>query len=172
MDCHNKEKFDVSTIMFEQRLIKDSEGNFLFNLNNYTNQKQFACDISVNSTLPSSKTNEANNNNKTNPDTNTNNTKTNNNTNNNSTEKEPNKSDEDESMDNTKKYNKNYFKNSSSGLSGGALAAIIICCIIVLAIIGAIIGFSRRAPKAPIDKTDVTNSTLHNLDFQPQKSEF
>lgn len=55
MDCHNKEKFDVSTIMFEQKLIKDSEGNYIFKLNNYTNQKQFACDISVNSVPLSSK---------------------------------------------------------------------------------------------------------------------
>ena len=132
MDCHNKEKFDVSTIMFEQRLIKDSEGNFLFNLNNYTNQKQFACDISVNSILPSSKTNEDNTNNKTNTNTYPN---TNNNTNNSSTEKEPNKSDEDESTDNTKIFNKGKYKKGSSGLSGGALAAIIICCIIILAII-------------------------------------
>ena len=38
-----------------QNIIKDSEGNYLFNLNSYTNQKQFACDISVNSVLPSSK---------------------------------------------------------------------------------------------------------------------
>ena len=39
MECHNKEKFDISTSMFEQSLIKDSEGNNLFNLNSYTNQK-------------------------------------------------------------------------------------------------------------------------------------
>ena len=62
MECHNREKFDISTFMFEQSLIKDSEGNNLFNLNSYTNQKQFSCDIIVNSTLPSSKTDEGNNN--------------------------------------------------------------------------------------------------------------
>jgi len=158
LDCHNKEKFDISTIMFEQSLIKDSEGNYLFNLNSYTNQKQFACDISVNSILPSSKTNEGNTNN------------TNNNTN--STEKEPNKPDEDESTDKAKRYNKGYFKNGSSGLSGGAIAAIIICFIVILAIIGAIIGLSRRTHKAPTNTTDVTNSTLHNLAYEPKKNEF
>ena len=62
MEYHNKEKFDISTFMFELSLIKDSEGYNLFNSNIYTNQKQFACDIIVNSTLPSSKADEGNNN--------------------------------------------------------------------------------------------------------------
>ena len=154
MDCHNKEKFDVSTIMFEQSLIKDSEGNYLFNLNNYTNQKQFACDISVNSTVPSSKTDEDNNNNNTN-----------------STVKNP---DEDESTDKIKKYNKGYFKTGSNGLSGGAIAAIIICSIVVLAIVGALIGLSRKSSQAhaPIDTTIGTNSSLQNFEYNPKKNEF
>ena len=78
--------------MFEQSLIKDSEGYNLFNLNIYTKQKQFACDIIINSTLPSSKADEGNNN---------------------STVKNL---DEDESTDKIKKYNKGYFKIGSSGI--------------------------------------------------------
>lgn len=157
MDCNNKEKFDVSTIMFEQKLIKDSEGNYLFKLNNYTNQKQFACDVSVNSTILPSKTDE----NKTDNNPTTNNT--------NSTENDP---EEGDSQDKTKRYNKNYFKGSSGGLSGGAIAAIIICCIVVLAIVGALIAFSKKTAKAPIDTTVGTNSSLQNFSYNPKKNEF
>ena len=92
MECHNKEKFDILTFMFEQSLIKDSEGYNLFNLNIYTNQKKFAYDIIDNSTLPSSKVDEGNNN---------------------ITVKDP---DEDESTDKIKKYNKGYFKTGSRGI--------------------------------------------------------
>ena len=52
MNCHNKEKFSTSSILFEQNIIKDSDGKELFILNSYTNQKSFACDISFSSVLP------------------------------------------------------------------------------------------------------------------------
>ena len=55
MSCHNKEKFSASPILFEQTSIKDSEGKELLILDSYTNQKSFACAISVNSVLPKTK---------------------------------------------------------------------------------------------------------------------
>jgi hypothetical protein len=149
MDCHNKEKFDVSTIMFEQKLIKDSEGNYLFNLNNYTNQKQFACDISVNSTVQSSKTDE---------------------------EKANNTLPDSDNQNTNQKYNKGFYRKSSNGLSGGAIAAIIICSIVALAIVGALIGLSRKGikdpTKAPIDTTIGNNSSLQEFSYNPKKNEF
>ena len=48
-DCENKEEFSIFPIAYETMIIKDSDGNVLFKLNNYTNQQQFACSISVNS---------------------------------------------------------------------------------------------------------------------------
>ena len=47
MNCKNKEKFSVSIIMFDQTIVKDNVGNFLFRLNNYINQKQFACEVGI-----------------------------------------------------------------------------------------------------------------------------
>ena len=47
MNCKNKEKFPISTIMFDQIYIKDNDGNILFKLNNYINQKQFACEVGI-----------------------------------------------------------------------------------------------------------------------------
>ena len=47
MDCKNKEKFPISTIMLDRTYIKDKEGNILFKLNNYINQKQFGCDVGI-----------------------------------------------------------------------------------------------------------------------------
>ena len=49
MNCQNKEKFKHSPIMFGQTLIQDSNGTEIFILKSYTNQKSFACAISVNS---------------------------------------------------------------------------------------------------------------------------
>jgi len=43
MKCENLEKFPISTIIFDQTYVKDTEGNIIFKLNNYINQKQFAC---------------------------------------------------------------------------------------------------------------------------------
>jgi hypothetical protein len=47
MNCKNKEKFPISTIMFDQTYVKDNGGNILFKLNNYINQKQFACEVGI-----------------------------------------------------------------------------------------------------------------------------
>ena len=47
MKCENQEKFPVSTIIFDQTYIKDTEGNILFKLNNYIYQKQFSCEVGI-----------------------------------------------------------------------------------------------------------------------------
>jgi hypothetical protein len=47
MKCQNKEKFPVSTIIFDQTYVKDTEGNIQFKLNNYIYQKQFACEVGI-----------------------------------------------------------------------------------------------------------------------------
>ena len=49
--CQNKEKFSISPIIFESIIVKESLGKDLFKLNNYTNQKSFACAISIESSL-------------------------------------------------------------------------------------------------------------------------
>ena len=64
LECQNKEKFTTAQILFEQSTIKDKDDNPLFILNNYTNLKSFACDISEKSVLPKDDTNNNNNNNK------------------------------------------------------------------------------------------------------------
>ena len=63
MKCENLEKFPISTILFDQTYVKDTEGNIIFKLNNYINQKQFACEVGklykeepIPTTLPSSST--------------------------------------------------------------------------------------------------------------------
>ena len=47
MKCKNKEKFPISIIMFDQTYVKDNDGNILFKLNNYINQKQFSCVVGI-----------------------------------------------------------------------------------------------------------------------------
>ena len=58
MECKNKEKFDISPILFEQTVIQDSKGMEIFILRNYTNQKSFRCIINVNSESPIKVNNE------------------------------------------------------------------------------------------------------------------
>ena len=56
MNCHNKEKFDISSIIFEPSVIKDSQSKEIFKLENYYNQKRFACAMSVYSEIPKKNT--------------------------------------------------------------------------------------------------------------------
>ena len=58
MKCKNKEKFNISPILFEQTVIKDSKGIEIFILRNYTNQNSFRCKINVNSERPINVNNE------------------------------------------------------------------------------------------------------------------
>ena len=55
MECNNKEKFGKSSILFEQTVIKNSNGEEIFILSNYTNQKSFGCAISGKSETSTSK---------------------------------------------------------------------------------------------------------------------
>ena len=56
MECNNKEKFGKSSILFEQTIIKNSNGEEIFILSNYTNQKSFGCAISGKSETSSTPT--------------------------------------------------------------------------------------------------------------------
>ena len=55
-NCNNREKFDISSIIFEPTIIQDSEKNITFKINGYIDKKRFACDLSVNSVLESGNT--------------------------------------------------------------------------------------------------------------------
>ena len=50
--CQNREKFDYSSISYEPSVIKNVSDIALFKIGSYTNQKKFACDLSVFSELP------------------------------------------------------------------------------------------------------------------------
>ena len=52
MNCQNKEKFDVSSIVFTPSVIQDSNNKEIFKLDGYYNQKRFACAMSVYSEIP------------------------------------------------------------------------------------------------------------------------
>ena len=142
MDCHNKEKFDVSTIMFEQNVIKDSEGNYLFNLNSYTNKEQFACDISFNSVLPKVEQNNT----KVGPEKSSSTTKRYN-----------------------KNYFKGSSNGLSGGAIAAIIICCIVALAIVGALIG--LGLKGKAATAPIDSTVATNSSLSNFAYNPKKNE-
>ena len=49
MTCQNRDKFDMSQIMFPKTFVKNSNGTFIFVINSYTSPEQFSCDISPNS---------------------------------------------------------------------------------------------------------------------------
>ena len=52
MNCQNKEKFDISSIVFTPSVIQDSNNKEIFKLDGYYNQKRFACAMSVYSETP------------------------------------------------------------------------------------------------------------------------
>ena len=52
MKCQNKEKFDISSVVFEPSVIQDSDNKEIFKLDGYYNQKRFACAMSVYSETP------------------------------------------------------------------------------------------------------------------------
>ena len=52
MKCQNKEKFDISSVVFEPSVIQDSNNKEIFKLDSYYNQKRFACAMSVYSETP------------------------------------------------------------------------------------------------------------------------
>ena len=59
MKCNNKEKFDISSIIFEQQVIQDSENKEILKLNGYYNQKRFACAMSVYSEIETPENNNS-----------------------------------------------------------------------------------------------------------------
>ena len=63
MNCYNKEKFDISFIIFAPTIIQDFDNKVIFILDGYYNQKRFACAMSSYSeaTNKENKENEENN---------------------------------------------------------------------------------------------------------------
>ena len=139
MNCHIKEKFDISSIIFEPCFIKNVDNNIIFLLNGYSNQKRFACSISVYSEI-------------TDPNSTSTNTSTN--TSNNTSTNSP---------TSTSNINHVKMKKNSGGLSGGAIAAIVICSVAVLAITGVIISLVKSGKFSKKETISRNSSTVKHL---------
>ena len=111
MKCHNKEKFDISSIIIESQVIQDSENKEILKINSFYNQKRFACAMSVYSEIETPEDN-------------------------NSTTNTPNTPNTPTTTNTPTTLNNIPMRKSSGGLSGGAIAAIVICSIVALAIVG------------------------------------
>lgn len=139
MNCHIKEKFDISSIVFEKYYIKDADNNVIFLLNSYSNQKRFACSMSVYSEITDPNSTSTNTSTNTPDDTSTN------------------------SPTSTSNINHVKMKKNSGGLSGGAIAAIVICSIVVLAITGVIIYLVKSGKFSKTENISRNSSTVKNL---------
>jgi len=162
MECHNKENFDSSPIIFEQTTIQDSNGKEIFILNKFTNQKSFSCAISVNSSLPQNLTNST-----VSPSTSTSTTPS-------TTSSTPTSSESSTDATNPagKSNTYRYFNNNdSSGLKGGAIAGIIVAVVAVLAIVtGLAIYCKGNNTKAPIE--NLSNSSIEKMANYPTTNNF
>ena len=151
MNCHNKEKFTASPILFEQNIIKDSEGNALFVLQNYTNLKSFACALSVNSVAAKYQSGD---NNSTAPGT--------------SSDTSSDSSKGDSNSENMR----HYYKNSESGgLKGGAIAALVIAIIAAIAIFVGVLFYCKKNTKPPMENS-FNNSTIDKIAAVPNTNNF
>ena len=162
MECHNKENFDSSPIIFEQTTIQDSNGKEIFILNKFTNQKSFSCAISVNSSLPQNLTNST-----VSPSTSTSTTPS-------TTSSTPTSSESSTDATNPagKSNTYRYFNNNdSSGLKGGAIAGIIVAVVAALAIVtGLAIYCKGNNTKAPIE--NLSNSSIEKMANYPTTNNF
>jgi hypothetical protein len=141
MKCHNKEKFDISSIIIETQVIQDSENKEILKLNSFYNQKRFACTMSVYSEIETPEDNNS---------TITTNTPT-------STE--------------TPTLNHFRMRKNTRGLSGGAIAAIVICSVAALAILGIAIAMVKSGKfssqnRQQSDNYLRSNSTINNLPIE------
>ena len=145
MICQNSDKFDISQIMIEKSIIKDSEGNSIFKINSYNSAEQFSCDISLNSLK------------KTEPEKNETIPKSN--------------SEPISEPEANKTTNGNSFRiwlRSGSGLSGGAIAAIVISLVLaIVAVIIALIFLKKQNPS--IKNNTMENSTIENINIKSIK---
>ena len=142
MNCHNKEKFTASPILFEQNIIKDSQGKALFVLQKYTNQKSFACALSVNSVAAKSQSSSSS------PSDQTNDPST-------------------QSPQGNSENIRHYYKNSESGgLKGGAIAAIVIAIVAAIAIFAGVLLYCTKNTKPPVDNS-FNNSTIDKIAAVP-----
>ena len=116
LKCHNKEKFEVSRIIFGKTIIQDSNKTEIFILNSHFNKKSFACAISVNSSTIINRNSTISSIPSSNPSSSF-----------------PSSS----SSKSTKKSNAfRYFtNNNSSGLTGGVIIGIIVSVVAALAIV-------------------------------------
>jgi hypothetical protein len=143
MNCHNKEKFTASPILFEQNIIKDSQGKALFVLQKYTNQKSFACALSVNSVAAKSQSSSTSS-----PSDQTNDPST-------------------QSPQGNSENIRHYYKNSESGgLKGGAIAAIVIAIVAAIAIFAGVLLYCTKNTKPPVDNS-FNNSTIDKIAAVP-----
>ena len=142
MNCHNKEKFTASPILFEQNIIKDSQGKALFVLQKYTNQKSFACALSVNSVAAKSQSSSSS------PSDQTNDSST-------------------QSPQGNSENIRHYYKNSESGgLKGGAIAALVIPIVAAIAIFAGVLLYCTKNTKPPVDNS-FNNSTIDKIAAVP-----
>ena len=200
-DCENKEEFSVFPIAFETMIIRDSEENALFKLNNYTNLQQFGCSISIISNPTLSKVPNNPNDSKegdnitTQPTTESTTQPTTQPTTESTTQPTTESTTESttqpttqptiqptiqlttepsEDEKNSTSYNNQFKKGGSSGgLSGGAIAAIVIISIIVVIIIGVFIGLSKSGVifRGKNANYSIDNATLNKLNFDPNSIE-
>ena len=122
MTCENTDKFDISQIIIDRSLIKDSEGNYIFIINSYSTAEQFSCDISLNSVK-----------------LNITNIETSNSTN-------PLDSSSSPTYPVVQTDRPNYIKSRKSGgsLPGGAITGIALACAVAVAAIAIIIALIKK----------------------------
>ena len=152
MDCNNKEKFDISQVLFEQTIVKDKEGKAIFLLNSYSSLRSFGCAISPKS-VPAKTESTPGGNSNANPSS---------------------SSASSSSKINSGEINRAIRKTGSSGLSGGAIAGIIIASIAVIAVALGLIILAKNgtfAAKPALDPNFGNNSTVNNFYAEPSPNE-
>ena len=152
MDCNNKEKFDISQVLFEQTIVKDKEGKAIFLLNSYSSLRSFGCAISTKS-VPAKTESTPGKSSNANPSS---------------------SSESSSSKINSGEINRAIRKTGSSGLSGGAIAGIIIASIVVIAVALGLIILAKNgtfSAKPAVDPNFGNNSTLNKFNVEPSPNE-
>ena len=153
MDCNNKQKFDITQVLFEQTIVKDKEGKAIFILNSYSNRQSFGCAISPKSVPPKPDSTTPGGRSNANPSS---------------------SSPSSSSKINNGEINRAIRKTGSSGLSGGAIAGIIIASIVVIAVALGLIILAKNgtfSAKPAVDPNFGNNSTLNKFNVEPSPNE-
>ena len=145
LSCDNTENFSPTSVMISPQLVKDSDGNPIFNIiNNKTSAIPFGCVISDNATLfnQGNSTGEGD-------------------------ETDDIITSTAEVTSETTSTQKYYRRASSSGLSGGAIAGIILSCVAVLIIVAIVWVFLKKASLAAASSSAIPpnrdSSTLNSM---------